>query len=76
MALRGGLGAPLLVWEHCSGAMAGRQEPTAQRRIQLCSPLHSSLARRGESIISKDVSICPSNFRLEYMADGDVVPSV
>lgn len=60
-----GLGAPSLVKWHCGEAMAGWQEAAAPGRIQLCSPLHSSLARRGESIISKDVSICPSNFRLE-----------
>lgn len=29
------------------------------------APLHSSRARRGESIISIDVSICPSNSRSE-----------
>ncbi|TNN80225.1 hypothetical protein EYF80_009550 [Liparis tanakae] len=32
----------------------GLQEAAAPGRLRLCSPLHSSLARRGESIISKD----------------------
>lgn len=40
-------------------------EPHHGRKPQGRSPLLSSLARRGESIIPKDVSICPSNFRLE-----------
>lgn len=47
--------------EFCCGRKLRRREDPAP----LSSPFLSSLARRGESIISKDVSICPSNFRLE-----------
>lgn len=58
MARRGGAvgGTGVTLWQEAAGPLSSPLLSSA--------PL-SSLARRGESIISKDVSICPSNFRLE-----------